>query len=228
MKIKRKRIERKKIVDNENVISKGFYGFSQIKDFISVKNHMFLTSGNKMYLSIRFSNDSNVTFESFSFDIIQLDSSGRSIGKIFVDYKDIVFEPGSTYISKNAVAVSPRCADFKIVFHEAFSRAYRYGIRRNSELVYYDRKKDLSLREKTTDNNGKKSAAYFRIKEKKAGKPGLAVLLTIVLFIAMLLFSSYSMYSSFEKEKEENDGGFITELPYDGTHEMDGVIYAEI
>ena len=78
-------------MDNENVISKGFYGFSQIKDFISVKNHMFLNNGNKNYLSIRFSNDSNVVFDSFSFDIIQLDSSGRSIGKVFVEYKDIVF-----------------------------------------------------------------------------------------------------------------------------------------
>ena len=215
-------------MDNENVVSKGFYGFSQIKDFISVKNHMFLSNGNKIYLSIRFSNDSNVTFDSFSFDIIQLDSSGRAIGKIFVEYKDIVFEPGSLYISKNAVAVSPRCADFKIAFREAFSGVYRYGIRRNSALVYYDRKKALSLNEKNTDNNSKKSLPSFRIKEKKTGKPGLAIFLAVVLFISMLLFSAYRMYSEFEKTKEENDGGFIMELPHGSTREMDGVIYAEI
>ena len=213
-------------MDNENVISKGFYGFSQIKDFISVKNHMFLNNGNKNYLSIRFSNDSNVVFDSFSFDIIQLDSSGRSIGKVFVEYKDIVFEPGSLYISKNAVAVSPRCADFKIIFREAFSGAYRYGIRRNSALVYYDRKKALSLREKSASDGNKKQPSVLRVKEKKAGKPWLAVLLAIILFATMLLFSAYRMYSEFEKEME--GGEFTIELPYDSMHEMDGVIYAEI
>ena len=64
------------------------------------------------------------------------------------------------------------------------------------------------------------------MKEKKAGKPWLAVLLAIVLFATMLIFSAYRMYSEFEKEME--GGEFTIELPYDSMHEMDGVIYAEI
>ena len=99
---------------NEQIISKGVYGFSQVKDFISVSNYIFMHCGEKIALAIRFFNDTEHVFDSVSFYVIQIDALGNVIGKIRVDYTDMNFAliMGAEHagISKSLIKLS----DFRV------------------------------------------------------------------------------------------------------------------
>ena len=157
---------------NEQIISKGIYGFSQIGGFISVKNYIFMHQGEKICLAIRFSNDTDYVFDSMSFCVIQLDALGEVIDRTRVEYTDMDFKPGTTYVSKNAVVVDSKCVDFKLQIYEAYSGFYKYVPRNRRTVIYYDRNKAETEAAERVD----KAYTETVIKRKEYGKAGLTVL----------------------------------------------------
>lgn len=214
-------------MNNENIISKGFYRFPQVKDFISVKNHMFMRCDDKVCLAIRFSNDTEYTFDYFSFDIVELNAEGKPIGKVFVEYKDISFAPGSVFASDKALAVSNNCVDFRIEFHEAFSGAYKYVVRRGKASVYYNRRKTEI--HSTKEDAQKRRTADVRVTQRREGKPFLSAFLIILSIVIMAALTARYLYSDFQKEQGIEEDSWFAALPQDiDDYEEAGVIYAEI
>ncbi len=214
-------------MNNENIISKGFYRFPQVKDFISVKNHIFMRCEDKLCLALRFSNDTEYTFDSFSFDIIELNAEGKPIGKVPVEYSDISFTPGSIFASDKAYAVSNNCVDFRIEFHEAFSGAYKYVVRGGKATVYYDRKKtENGLKDQDTQ---KKSTADVQVTQRKTGKPFLSAFIILLTTVIMAALVARYLYSDFQEEQGIEEDSWFAVLPQDiDNYEEAGVIYAEI
>lgn len=212
---------------NENIISKGFYRFPQVKDFISVKNHMFMRCDDKVCLALRFSNDTEYTFDFFSFDIVELNAEGKPIGKVFVEYKDISFAPGSVFASDKALAVSNNCVDFRIEFREAFSGTYKYIVSRGKASVYYNKKK-VDDAEKS-ENTQKKNTANVRVKQRRIGKPFLSAFIIFLLVVIMAALTARYLYNDFQKEQGIEEDFWLSALPQDiVNYEEAGVIYAEI
>ncbi|MBQ9746624.1 MAG: hypothetical protein IJW21_07345 [Clostridia bacterium] len=211
---------------NEQIISKGVYAFSQISDFISVKNYIFMHKDDKICLVIRFSNDTDYVFDSMAFSVIQLDVEGKVIGRTRVEYTGMNFEPGGMYTADRGVIVESKCVDFKIQFHEAYSGCYRYTVRNRRLLVYYDRRRAAKLNAEPEDVQARASVS---VQKKEYGKVGLSALVAIIALIAMLGFNLYYMYSLYaDTLPEGNEAAVFTACDYAEESLCFGVEYAEI
>ena len=176
---------------NEQIITKGVYGFSQIPDFISVKNYIFMHYGDEICLAIRFSNETDYVFDSMRFCVIQIDAKGKVIAKTNVEYKRMDFKPGSTYSANKGIVVEKQCVDFKIQFYEAYSSYYRYVVRNGRVIIYYDRKKAEKMASPYSSAQAEPSVI---VKRKKCGKPGLSAFAAI---LALLIMAGYNIYYLF-------------------------------
>ena len=215
---------------HEQIISKGVYSFSQVKDFISVSNYIFMHCGDKIALAIRFSNDTEHVFDSVTFDVIQLDALGKVIGKIRVEYSKMNFKPGTTYVSSTGIAVDGTCVDFKIQFCEAYSSYYRYVVKNRRVVVYYDRKKAESLKPREWQPA---AAPDFTVKKKEYNKSKLsllAVILTLLIVAGFNIYYLYSLYADTLPDKKEESAGQTATIDAADTKEnlCFGVEYAEI
>ena len=215
---------------NEQIISKGVYGFSQINDFISVKNYIFMHRGEKICLAIRFSNDTDYVFDSMAFYVIQLDALGKVIGKTRVEYTDMRFKPGTTYTQNRGIIVENQCVDFKIQFCEAYSSYYRYVVKNRRVVVYYDRKKAESLKPREWQPA---AAPDFTVKKKEYNKSKLsllAVILTLLIVAGFNIYYLYSLYADTLPDKKEESAGQTATIDAADTEEnlCFGVEYAEI
>jgi len=179
---------------NEQIITKGVYGFSQISDFISVKDYIFMNSEDKFCLAVRFSNETEYAFDSMTFSIIQLDANGKVLGKTRVEYTDMDFMPGSTYAADRGIVVDSKCVDFKIQFYEAYSSYYRYLVRNRRVIVYYDRKKAERF---ITQQNKTQAAPSLTVKKKEYGKARLSAFIAFLALLIAAGFNIYYMYSQY-------------------------------
>ena len=213
---------------NEQIISKGFYQFSQINNFISVKNYILMRKDNNICLALRFSNDTEYTFDHVSFCVIQLNAEGKAIGKTQVKYDNMNFEAGSIYTPQNAVIVDPMCVDFRIQFYEATSDYYRYVVRRKKVLVYYDRK--IAYEKK--DERPFVKRAVTVTEEKKHVKTMLTAFIAVLAIIIILAANVYYMLGMYiEKEPDKSDDSsykYIMQMQDQKESFYFGVEYAEI
>jgi hypothetical protein len=211
---------------NEQIISKGIYGFSQIGGFISVKNYIFMHQGDNICLAIRFSNDTDYVFDSMSFCIVQLDALGEVIGKTKIEYTDMDFEPDTTYVSDSAVIVDSKCVDFKLQIYEAYSGFYKYVPRNRRVVIYYDR----SRAEAETAEHASTPHTETSVKRKNIGKPRLTVLAAVLAMLIMLGFTIYYLFSLYLDTFPEDQLPFAAEQSSVNLNEdlCLGVEYAEI
>ena len=211
---------------NEQIISKGVYGFSQVKDFISVSNYIFMHCGEKIALAIRFFNDTEHVFDSVSFYVIQIDALGNVIGKIRVDYTDMNFKPGTTYVSETGIAVDGKCVDFKIQFCVAYSGYYKYVVRNGKAIIYYDRSKAEELSEKL-DRTAEPSA---NVKRKEYGKAKMTAFIAVLAVIIIAVFNALYLFYVYAELLAANTPPPVTAEIVTSEEEIPsfGVEYAEI
>ena len=125
------------MVANQQQISKGFYQYSQVSDFISVKNYIYLRQNGQKCLMLRFVNDTNFTVDSMKFSVIQLDSSGTVLGQIDIAYDEMKLKSGAMYSADKAIVVDEYCSDFKVVIVQVNSGKYVYHVRDGRPVVSY-------------------------------------------------------------------------------------------
>jgi hypothetical protein len=180
------------MINNEQIISKGVYGFSQISDFISVKNYIFIRKEDKLCLAIRFFNDTEYTFDSMSFCVIQLNALGKVIARTRIEYNNMQFESGKMYTSNNLIVVDGECVDFRIQFYEAYSDYYRYVVKNRRVVVYYDRHMaEKFARQYASVSNEE----YLSVKKKVYGKAKLSVLAAVIAILIMFGFNIYYLFA---------------------------------
>jgi hypothetical protein len=188
---------------NEKIISKGVYGFSQINNFIAVKNYIFFNKDDKTCLALRLSNETEFTFDSVEFSVIQIDAGGNVIGKSEVEYSGMAFEPGALYSSENAILVDSRCVDFKVQFKKAYSGYYKYVVKNRKVIIYYDRKKAESAK---FTHDSLAQSADVSVRKKAYGRAGISVfaaVLAILLAFGFYVGYMYSLYADTFKDKDD-------------------------
>ena len=118
-------------------ISKGIYQHSQIGNFISVKNYIFIRKEEKKLLMLRFSNDFDYVVDSMTYFVLQLDHAGKILARTKITNGDLEFRPGSMYVTEQPICVDEYCSDFKVVFSEVTSGSYRYEVHSDMIAVHY-------------------------------------------------------------------------------------------
>lgn len=175
-------------------ISKGFYQYSQVNNFITVKNYMFLREKGKKCLLLRFVNDTDFKVDSMEYTVVQLDAGGQTIATIPVVCKKMNFAPGEMYASNDSIVVDDYCSDFKIVFSAVHSGNYVYTVRDGRVVA------DYSLPEEGVEIGKKKRGRKikrFRVKRKLIRHPIIATLAPIVAAILAILCVTLYMARDF-------------------------------
>ena len=179
-------------------IAKGFYQYSQLNSFISVKNYIFTRVNNKKCLLIRFSNDMEYAVNSMKFTVVQFNGSGKIIAKKKIVYDKMNFGAGTTYVSKDGIIVAEECRDFKIYFNCVKSGKYQYVVKNGEIIVHYDNKLP-----KTTKRSRTKSS-HSNVSVKKIGVSGhrWSVIVAIIALVLILVFCLVNQLADYRDAEE--------------------------
>lgn len=195
------------MTSGQQYISKGFYKYPQISDFVSVKEFIFVRVRGKKCLMLRFSNELGYVVNEMSFTLVQLDAAGNVLEKTKVDYSNLSFVPGTVYVTSEAVIVNEYCTDFRIQFTTLISENYKYTVRNGRYTIEYI-KEDAAITE-----GGKRTAPIteYTVSPRKFGKPKLAAFMaTLVAFVLLALcvlgvYSDYKGYVDDKREEQKNE-----------------------
>ena len=184
-----------------DILSKGVYRHSYIKNFLYPKYYMFVRKNNKKYLSIRFENGSDTVFDSVAFTVMALDSSGDVIERIPVTYSDVSIKPGESFTNNKMVRVKPECSDFKVVFDRVYSGDVVYSEQGGHAIARYAKKSLLSLAQ---ISSGRDSAP------KPIRKRGFLMAVVALLAVAIIIGANFayilgSISAESERRREERE-----------------------
>lgn len=184
-----------------DILSKGVYRHSYIKNFLYPKYYMFVRKNNKKYLSIRFENGSDIVFDSVAFTVIALDSSGDVVERIPVTYSNLSIKPRGSFTNNKMIRVKPECSDFKIVFDRVCSGDVVYSEQGGHAIARYAKKSLLSL---SQISDGHDTAP--RPIRKRGFLMAVAALLTVAIIIgANLAYIFGSISAENERRREEQE-----------------------
>lgn len=199
-------------------ISKGIYQYSQIGNFISVKNYIFIRKDEKKHLMLRFSNDFDYVVNSMTYFVIQMDNFGKVLARTKITNNDLAFQPGSMYVTECPICVDEYCSDFKIVFAEAVSGLYRYEVHSDMIAVHYIKNpepivdlSDLSKREKRKCKDN--SIDVYDVEQNRYQERGVAAFISVIIAIAVL---SLNVLNMFFIHTVSQNSDFIINFPYFG------------
>ena len=198
-------------------ISKGFYQYSQVNNFITVKNYMFIRENDKKCLLIRFVNDSDFVVDSMEYVVVQLGVGGEIIKKSEVICKNMKLAPNEIYAPDDALVVDDYCSDFKVVFSCVKSGDYVYTVREGRVVV------DYTLPDPPLDLGKKKRGSAvkrFGVQRRSIRRTAIATLAPIVaLVLAIVCVSLYMVRTFIEttspEETQESATSFTDEVEYD-------------
>ena len=166
-----------------DILSKGVYRHSYIKNFLYPKYYMFVRKNNKKYLSIRFENGSDTVFDSVAFTVVALDSSGDVIERIPVTYNNVCIRSGESFTNNKMVRVKPECSDFKIVFDRVYSGDVVYSEQGGHAIARYAKKSLLSL---SQISSGRDSAP------RPIRKRGFLMAVVAILSVAIIIGANFA------------------------------------
>ena len=181
-------------------LSKGVYSHPQIKNFILVKQFMFLRNKNKKCLTVRFANDSDFIVNAMFFCVVQLDAAGKELKRNKVAYTKMNFEPGRTFTADSALAVDEKCVDFRIILNEVYSKYYKYVIRAGQAVPYYAKPRALKLEGKAVD-----PPFEFSSVKKRIGSPKTAIFLAILALLSVFAINVWFMTTSYLDAMAEDE-----------------------
>ena len=122
----------------DKLISKSEYTHSQLGNFISAKQYMVYRYQDHKCLLIRFANESEYTFDSFEFNLVQLDTKGNIIKEIKSKCEGIGFAAGSMYAMDKGIVIEDKCVDCRIYVTSAVSGRYLYRVSQNRRIsIHY-------------------------------------------------------------------------------------------
>lgn len=185
------------------IISKGSYVYSQIDDFIAVKDYIFTRIQGKKCLFLRFTNFADYTVNSMSFTLIQLNSSGEDLGHIEIKCSNLDIKPSQKYTHDSGIVVDEYCSDFKVVFSSVRSDNYIYTVCDGRVSV----RVDLPMSNSLSGTPSKKPIRKgFSVAKRKYGKPRLSVFLAVVMFILMISLNiGYILFTYVDTTLDERE-----------------------
>ena len=207
----------------QQYISKGIYQHSQIGDFVSVKNYIFIRKDEKKHLLLRFSNDFNYVVNAMTYFIVQMDGSGKVIARTKITHNALEFYPGTMYVTEEPICVDEYCSDFKIVFTEVISEFYRYEVHPDMITVHYIKIPEpiLDLSDLTRSERRKRRDSFvykYRVGQKKFQERGVAAFVAMIVMLIMLgleILNMVGLYISAKKPLLFGDLPYVGDLVQD-------------
>jgi hypothetical protein len=188
-------------------LSKGYYEYPQISNFVSVKNYIFISQGDKKYVLLRFFNESDFAVNDIKLTLTQYDMQGKLIGKEKISLNNLKFSSGTTYASSKAIHISNKCVDFKVTFDEVVSGDYVYRVTNNNVVVHYEPKIDQTNDIEGADSSyltfDGNSSRRSNTKIKTKGTLFFVVLMLVLLIIFNVLHLLVTFLDPLDS-KEEN------------------------
>lgn len=193
---------------SENFIAKGNYGHSQIGNFVSVKNYIFMRKKGVKCLLLRFYNELGYTVDSISYVVFQYDVEGNLLERMQVRHNDIKLNPLGTYATPEPLEVDEKCMDFKVVFSEVRSGKYRYRVVDQIVSVSYASSEALFDPEEEVRWEQDEPIREYSVKRKAFGDEKTAALIAamfILILIALNVMNTlFYVYRINEKNKEDS------------------------
>ena len=202
-------------------IAKGVYQYSQIENFISVKDYMLVRSDDKKCLMFRFANNADYTITAMNFTITQLDNSGKVIATTKHMYESLTIAPDAQFVPDEGIVVDEKCHDFKVSFTEVRSDKYRYTVKNGKIQVFYDEDYTRITTQKVSNR-----AECRNVRKLKIGKPKVAVFiaafalfLVIVANAANMIMKYYDYSNKDEPDWQEDKISIMTNVAIPGEYE---------
>lgn len=176
-------------------ITKCHYRYSQINNFVSVKDFMFVKENGINHLLIRFCNFSDFQVDSITFTIIQLDASGKTLDKLKFSLACEDLFPGNIFTPSAGFKVHKDCCDCKVVFNKVISGNYVYRIKGGKIIADYCKPESDTVE----NSSNEKSKIDFHVKSNRIKKPIASLSLAIVsLLLIITINTSYIFAIIFE------------------------------
>ncbi len=199
-------------------ISKGIYQHSQIGNFVSVKNYIFIRKNEKKHLMLRFSNDFDYVVDSMTYFVVQMDNFGKVLARTKITNNNLAFQPGALYVTEQPICVDEYCSDFKIVFAEVISGLYRYEVHSDTIAVHYIKNPepivDLSeLSKKEMRKYKDNFISTYSVDRKEYQERGVAAFVGAIIAFAVLALNILNMFFVYTVSQNPD---FIRDFPYFG------------
>ena len=193
---------------SENLIAKGNYRYSQISNFVSVKNYIFLRKKGVKCLLMRFYNELAYAVDGMSYVVFQYDSEGNLLKRRQVTHDDIKLNSLGTYATSEPLEVDEKCTDFKVAFLEVRSGKYRYRVTDQIVSVCYATGEALFDPEETDRWEPDEPISEYSVERKAFGDEKTTALIAtmfIVILVALnVLNTLFYVYRTNEKNKEDS------------------------
>lgn len=181
-------------------ITKCHYRYSQINNFISVKDFMFVRENGTNHLLIRFVNLSDFTVNSLAFTVTELDASGKVLGKFKIKLDSLEILAGSTYAPPAGFKVHSDCCDCVINIRRAKSENYLYRIQGKQIVTDYC-KPSKAIIEGGDDS---KSKTLFYVKSSRAKKIKASVVGAAISLLIIITFNAARPFAMYYKDEIKN------------------------
>lgn len=178
-------------------LSKGYYEYPQISNFVSVKDYIFISQGDRKYVLLRFFNESDFEVNDIKLTLAQYDVQGKLIGKEKVSFNNLKFYSGTTYAPSGAIHISNNCVDFKVTFKEVVSENYVYRVTNNNVVIHYEPK--IDSKDDVLGVNSSSLAFYgnaFHRSNTKIKTKGTLVFV-ILMLILLIIFNVLHLFIKF-------------------------------
>ena len=119
------------------VLAKGLYSFSGVRDFVAVKEYMFIAKDEKRLLTVRFCNETDFTVNEICVDLYQLDGKGNTLKRNRITDKGRRVASGNTFALKELPELEDKCVDIKVRIVYVISGDYRYNISKGRVTARY-------------------------------------------------------------------------------------------
>ena len=123
----------------DKIISKGFYTYPGIPNFVGVKQYIMVRSGKENHLFFRFENPKNDRLTAISFSVDCYDSEGRIIKTAKIEQTNLKIKGHSCFVVSKPVVVDGGCVDFKVSINSVAYGDFCYITHGNEIEVLYEK-----------------------------------------------------------------------------------------
>lgn len=222
----------------DKLISKSEYSHSQIGNFISAKQYMVYRYQDHKCLLIRFANESEYAFDSFEFNLVQLDTKGGILKETKSKCERINFAAGSMYAMDKGIVIEDKCVDCRIYITAAVSGRYLYRVSQNRKISihYLDDEKWQYVSKSNKAFRMKRNKEEFEARKKKVHPYVWLKLIAVIAVIALLCINivysvEFLIYGDLSEETGSisvNSPKIISVYTQEDINSISGEDYAEI
>jgi len=175
-------------MNREEIISKGFYTYPQIRGYLSVKQYIVLREGNKKYLALRMVNEHGETATGVTLSVRQYDSASQFVATEKVEVSNIKAKTDASFNLKDKIALHEECERFEVDIVSMTFGSYKYLVR-NGEIIpvfSLDEEKGDQDRAEVTYKMRKRSQ---KVVQRNRISPKVYIILSAIIFLTVCAFA---------------------------------------